>query len=166
MRMLQSKCLRIATYARWYVVTGKLRRVWGSIFRRPHWSTDWETGLRVSWCGEFLSSATWKALVPTEGWLKSHAGKHGELMLSSPVEALPQKDSQVGATNCLTARRPWLRCSVLFLSYKENAKIQFKRGTARLPQSWRPSAKAIPTLLGSTPRKPSNQNPFHKGQVW
>jgi hypothetical protein len=50
-------------------------------------------------------------------------------------------------------------------------------GTARRPQSWRPSAKmaptksqgpsakAIPTLLGSTPRHPSNQSSFRKEQI-
>jgi hypothetical protein len=33
------------------------------------------------------------------------------------------------------------------------------------PKSRKPSTKAIPTLLGSTPREQSNQNPFHKGQI-
>jgi hypothetical protein len=32
-------------------------------------------------------------------------------------------------------------------------------------KSQRPSAKAIPTLLGSTPREASNQNSFHKEHV-
>jgi hypothetical protein len=33
------------------------------------------------------------------------------------------------------------------------------------PKSQRPSAKAIPIILGSNPREPSNQNPFYKGHV-
>jgi hypothetical protein len=50
--------------------------------------------------------------------------------------------------------------------------------TARIPQSWRPSAKMIPPpkvdqalsqsdpiSLGSTPRHPANQSSFHKGQI-
>jgi hypothetical protein len=32
-------------------------------------------------------------------------------------------------------------------------------------KSQRPLAKAIPILLGSNRRKPSNQNPFYKGHV-
>jgi hypothetical protein len=40
-----------------------------------------------------------------------------------------------------------------------------KAGTVRVPQSCTPSAKAIPTLPVSSPRKPSNENPFHKRQV-
>jgi hypothetical protein len=33
------------------------------------------------------------------------------------------------------------------------------------PKSQRPSAKIIPTLLGFTPRHPSKQSSFHKGQI-
>jgi hypothetical protein len=56
---------------------------------------------------------------------------------------------------------------------------QVQRGTARLPQSWRSSAKTIPfpsrrglqlkksnpIPLGSTPRHPSKQTSFRKGQT-
>jgi hypothetical protein len=71
-----------------------------------------------------------------------------------------------------TIRLHWLRFSVLFLSCKANAREKFKTGTARLPKSCRPTDKMIPpppnsqspstkatqTLLGSTPRHPSNQS--------
>jgi hypothetical protein len=56
------------------LVTGRFTRIWDSILRQPHQSTDWEFQLKVSWCGEPLSSATWKVLVPTRGWLKSPTG--------------------------------------------------------------------------------------------
>jgi hypothetical protein len=36
------------------------------------------------------SSATWMALVPTKGWLKSPTGNQGGLMLSRPANAVPK----------------------------------------------------------------------------
>jgi hypothetical protein len=54
------------------------------ILRRPHQSTDWEL------CLEPLSSATWKALVPTKGGLKSPAVNRGGLTLCWPVDAAPK----------------------------------------------------------------------------
>jgi hypothetical protein len=77
LQVLQSKCLRVATNATWYVCNRQIHEGFGdSILRRPHQSTNREFRLEVNWCGEPLSTATRKAPVPTEGWLKS-PGKPG-----------------------------------------------------------------------------------------
>jgi hypothetical protein len=36
-----------------------------------------------------------------------------------------------------------MKFSVAFLSFKANIRVKCKRGTAGLPQSWRPSAEVI-----------------------
>jgi hypothetical protein len=52
------------------LVTGKFTRIWWS-HSSPTASKHWEFRPKVSWCGEPLSSATWKALVPVKGCFKS-----------------------------------------------------------------------------------------------
>jgi hypothetical protein len=76
------------------LVTGKFTKIRGSILRRPHHSTDWEFRLKVSWCGEALSSAKWKAPVPTKGWLNSPTGNRGGLMFSRPAEAVHKNSTK------------------------------------------------------------------------
>jgi hypothetical protein len=73
------------------LVTGKFTRIWGFHSSPTTSEHDWEFRLKVSWCGEPLSSATWKAPVPTKGWLKSPTGNRGGLMFSRPAEAVPKK---------------------------------------------------------------------------
>jgi hypothetical protein len=58
----------------------------------------------------------------------------------------------------------------VFSYFKKGARPAFpNHGGLQLnwfpPKSQRPSAKAITILLGSNPREPSNENPFHKGHV-
>jgi hypothetical protein len=69
----------------------------GSVLSKPplfltqHCGTrlsDWEFGPKVSWCGETLSSATRKALVPSKGWFKWPAGNRGRSMLRRSAEAV------------------------------------------------------------------------------
>jgi hypothetical protein len=116
-----------------------------SILRRPNQSTDREFRLGVNWCGEPLSPATRKAPVPTVGWLKS-PGKPGWTDVQQASRGSPSEDSQVGATSSPVATGlPWLRFSVLFLSCKANATVQFKGGTARIPYHGKSSAELIPT---------------------
>jgi hypothetical protein len=100
------------------LVTGKFTRIWGSILRRLHQSTDWEFRLNLSWYGERLSSETSKALVPSKSWLKSPMGYWGALMLSMPAEAVSaQQVKRVVSDYSAT-----LMFSVLFLSFKANAR--------------------------------------------
>jgi hypothetical protein len=69
--------------APWYVGNRQIHEdLWIPLFRRPHQRTAWEFRLKVGWCGEPLSSGTWKTLVPTKGWLKSPTGNRGGLILS------------------------------------------------------------------------------------
>jgi hypothetical protein len=97
--------------------------IWGFHSSRPHQSTNWEFRLKVSWCGEFLSSATWKALVLSEGCLMSPTVYRGGLMFSRPVEAAPKKAKSVQWVLSNTTRLPRLRFSVLFLSCKANSRV-------------------------------------------
>jgi hypothetical protein len=70
LHVLQYKCLRIATNTSWCVGNRQIHEdLGGDIFRRPHQTANCEFRLKVSSCGD--SSATWKVLAPTKGWLKS-----------------------------------------------------------------------------------------------
>ena len=52
LQVLQSKCLRLATGAPWYVSNRQIHEDVGrSAFCRPHQSPDRELWLKVSWCG-------------------------------------------------------------------------------------------------------------------
>jgi hypothetical protein len=94
-------------------------------------------------------------------------------MLRRPVEAYPKNGGQIDATisvrHYLTALRLF---SMLFLSCKADVRANFKGGPARpspITEAFNqhgslqvadPSAQAIPALLDSTPRHPSNQGLF------
>jgi len=58
LQALQSKRLGIVTGAPWYctLATGNLRGFASSILHRPHQNPNGEFRLKVSWCGETLSS--------------------------------------------------------------------------------------------------------------
>jgi hypothetical protein len=165
---LQVPALRLKRFGT--LVTGKFTRIWG--FNSSQATLEhWEFRLRVSCYGDTLSSA----LEPTEGWLKSPTGNRSELMLSRQAEAAPQKIpySEQRVVSQLLVCTDW---GFPFFSWIER-QMPFKRCTAQLPQSWRPSAKVVLpklqrplpkafwTRLGPTARKSSNQNLFHKGQV-
>jgi hypothetical protein len=45
----------------------------------------------LEWYLNDLTPATWKAFLSTEGWPKSPLGNRGELMLSRPAAAVPQR---------------------------------------------------------------------------
>jgi hypothetical protein len=86
LQVLQSKCLRIATNAPWYVSNRQIHEYLGIPLFADHIRTLTESG-----CGEPLSSAAWKALVTTMGRLKSPAGNRGGLTLCRQVEAAPKQ---------------------------------------------------------------------------
>jgi hypothetical protein len=77
------------TLVLWYEANS--REFVDSILLRPHQRTDQEFRLKVSWCGEPLSSVNCKALVPNKCWLKSSTGNRWGLTPSNPVEAAPKK---------------------------------------------------------------------------
>jgi hypothetical protein len=145
----------------------------GFYFRRSHQSTDWEFRLKVSWCGEPLSSATWKAPVSTKGWLKSPTGNRGGLMFSSPDEAVHKKAAKsaqrvvfnYSATLTEDIRDfPQLqgkcKSSLNVAQPASSSQGMFQSMFVR-QQSQRPSANAIPPFLCSTPRPPSNKSPLN-----
>jgi hypothetical protein len=142
-----------------------------SVLRRPHQSTDRQFGPKVSWCREPLSAATCKALCRPKAD-RSPPGNRGELTCSRPAEAVPQKAAK------------WAQRIVLWLlgytdwgfpcfssvvrqmpGYNSKGARPAFSHSCFLPKSQRLPAQAIPDLLGWTPRRPSNQNPFHKGQI-
>jgi hypothetical protein len=69
------------------LVKGKFTRIWGFLFRQPHRGVNRELRLKVVWCGEPLTSATWKAPTSTKGCLKSLSVNRRGRMYSRPVEA-------------------------------------------------------------------------------
>jgi hypothetical protein len=89
----------------------------------------------------------------------------------------PPKKKAVKSTQRVVSHYSATRTEVFvfLLSWKANAKVEFKRYTARLPsrgglqpkwflpRSQRPSTKAIPPLTTSTRRHPSKQSSFPKG---
>jgi hypothetical protein len=87
--LINCKCCNPSVFALPYVGNKQMHE--DSILRQRHQRTDWELWLEVSWRGEPLSSATWKAPMPTKGRLKSPADNRGELKLCWPVEAAPKK---------------------------------------------------------------------------
>jgi hypothetical protein len=71
LQVLQSKCLRIATNASWYVGNRQIHKDFGNyFFRRLSQGINQELRLKVIWLGEPLSSATWKTPTSTKGCLK------------------------------------------------------------------------------------------------
>jgi hypothetical protein len=72
------------------LVTGRFTRIW-EFHSSPTTSEYWlRVSTKVSWCGEPLSSATWKALVPTKGcW--SHPRWTEEGWWSAGQSRLPLK---------------------------------------------------------------------------
>jgi len=55
---------------------------------QPHQSPDWELWLKVSWCGEPPSTATWQILTLTEGWPRCLMQKPRAAGSSRPVEVI------------------------------------------------------------------------------
>jgi hypothetical protein len=145
LQVLQSKCLRIATNAPWYVSNRQIHEDLG-ILRRPHQSTDWEFRLKVSLCAEPHSSATWKAPVPTKGWLKSSTGNRGGLMFSRPAEAVPKKTAKSAQRVVSNYSASLTEVFRAFPQLQGKCQGIVQKGTARLPQSWRPSAEVISPL--------------------
>jgi hypothetical protein len=87
LQVLQSKCLHISTNAPWYVGNKQIHEDLGIPFF-ANLIRGLTFRLKASWCGEPLSSATWKAPVPIKGWLKSPTGYRGGLMFSKPAESV------------------------------------------------------------------------------
>jgi hypothetical protein len=124
LQVLQSKCLRIATNAPWYFSNRQIHEDLGIPFFAVNIIALTEFRLKVSWCGEPLSSATWKAPVPTKGWLKSPTCYWGGLMFSRPVEAV-HKNSAMSAQRVVSNYLATLTevFGAVFLSCKANARV-------------------------------------------
>jgi hypothetical protein len=88
LQVFQSKCPCFATNASQYVSDRQIHEDLGVTFFADHIRALTES---LDSYGEPLSLATWKALVPTKGRLKSPAGNRGGLTQCSPVEAAPKK---------------------------------------------------------------------------
>lgn len=158
---VSSNC-NLSALVRWEQANS--RGFWDSILLWLRQSTDWEFRLKVSWCGESLSSASYV----DHGLTAVTHRQQGGTWCSA--EGVP-------ATSGLTIRLFWLRYSVPFFSCKacQGTILKghclpslimeaFNRNESP-PKSQRPFAKAIPPLLGSNPRKASNRNPSHKRQI-
>jgi hypothetical protein len=123
LQVLQSKCLRIATNAPWYVGNRQIHGDLGIPFFADHIRAPTESFVSkladegnpsVRQLGRHLCR-------PRAEW--SHPGNRGDLTSKQASQVCPSKDSQVGATRSpVAARLPWLRISVLFLSCKANAR--------------------------------------------
>lgn len=84
-------------------------------------------------CRKSLSLVIWKALVPTNGKMKTPTINQGWLMPSKAVKVIrwPSQSMQWLISNIIQVL--WLRCSLSSLSCKANAIMQFQRSTAHLP---------------------------------
>jgi hypothetical protein len=67
LQVLHSKCLRIATGAPWYISNRQIHEYLAVPFFEEHTRALTELRLKVSWCGEPLSSATRQIFTLTEG---------------------------------------------------------------------------------------------------
>jgi hypothetical protein len=97
-------------------------------------------------------------------------------MLSRPVEAAPKKaakstqqvvsDYSATLTGVFRAS-PQLegKCHGIIRKGHSPPTPIMEAFSKKFPPPQRPSAKAIPTLLGSTPSQPSNHGSFRKGKV-
>lgn len=109
-------------------------------------------------------------------WQATHRQRRE--MLSSPFEAVYAEKLVHRVVSNYSTQLPWLRflyfLSVVrkMLRYNSNGARPAVPNHGSLQSKWflsytrRRSAEAIPALLGLTPREPSNQNPFHKVQVY
>ena len=87
LRVLQSKCLRIATNAPWYVSNKQIHDDLGR-----HWSTNSGFQLKVGWCGEPPSLATWRHLcrpLADQSRLKPWPRATGNQQASRPIRRRP-----------------------------------------------------------------------------
>jgi hypothetical protein len=164
-------CLCIVTNIPWYVSNRQIHEDLGILFFTNLW-------LKFSQYWEPLSSATWEALVPTKGWLNLTMGNRGGLMLSRSVEAALKsgaKSMQWLVYN--TSHYPDWGFPYISSVITQMLVCNWVRGMAHILQSWKlsakmvhcsksqwPSAKVIPSLLGSSPIHPSNQGFFVKGK--
>jgi hypothetical protein len=89
LHVLQSKCLRIATIARWCVGNNQIHEDFRIPFFADHIRALTESfDTKLPDAGKPLLSATWKALMPIKGWLYLPTGNRGGLVLSRPAEAV------------------------------------------------------------------------------
>jgi hypothetical protein len=120
LQVLQSKYLRIATNAPWYVGNRQIHEDLGIPFYADHIRALTES----FWWGEPLSSVTWKAPTSTKGCSEVPHGQPKRADVQQASRGHPYKAAK--STQCVipnTDLLPWLRFSVLFLSCKANARV-------------------------------------------
>ena len=90
--MLQSECLRIANNASWWTGNRQIHKDFGvPIFCNHIRSLTKRFNLKVSWCGEPLSSAAWQIFTMTKCWLQSPKASHGRPGSTKLVITICQK---------------------------------------------------------------------------
>jgi hypothetical protein len=161
LQVLQPKGLRSETNAFWYVRNRQTHENLGVPFFTEH-----IRALAVSFDSkpmrQPLSSATWKVLVPTEGWLKSPTDNRRKRLLRRPAAAVPKNAvvstqwliSNYSVTLSEVVTFPqvvremsgynWILAGPAFSNTGGSQPKWFPP-----PKLQRPSAKAIPPLLGS-----------------
>jgi len=89
---LNSKCLRIATSAPWYIRNKQIHENFGSsCLYRPHQNSE-RFDSKVSWCGEPLSYAARQISTLTESWPRSSKAGRSE---STTFLGYPQKTTML-----------------------------------------------------------------------
>jgi hypothetical protein len=149
-----------------------------SILPSAHQGSDWEFRIKLSWCGEPLSLAACKALVPTEGdW--SPLGNTGELTCSRPAAAAPKKTARSAqrVVSWLFGYLDWgFPCFSSVVRQMPGHNSKGARPASPITEAFSRSESPPPNHSGLQPKrpqhfsaqlpeKPSNQNRFDKGQV-
>jgi hypothetical protein len=178
LQVLQSKCLHTATNAPWYVSNRQILEDLGIPLFADHVRALIESfDSKLADAGNPLVRQIGRNLCRQRAdW--SHPRVTEADWCSAGQPKLSIKVSQVGAASspqllgypdwgfpCFSSvirQMPGYNSKGARPAFPNHGGLQLKWFS---PKSQRPSAKAITTLLGSNPREPSNQNPFHKGHV-
>jgi hypothetical protein len=129
LQVLQSKCLRLATGVPWYVSNRQIHEGLGVPLPAEHIRAPTESFVSnladvenplVRQLGRYLR---WPRVEPV-AWLERE-GRQGPTgqSRSSPAMAKTSKRIAFGADQPSALWLPWLRFSVIFISYKANARV-------------------------------------------
>jgi len=175
LQVLQSKCLRLVTGAPWYVSNRQIHEDLGVPLFADHiraLTESFDSKLAdvgnplLRQLGRYLS---WPRVDPA-AWRESQ-GRQRTAGQSRPSPAMAKSTKRIafGTDQPSALRLPWLRFSVIFLSYKANARVfDAKSGHGPHPLPWarRLNLSALivafqvcdTASLGSEPRQPTNQS--------
>ena len=152
LRVLQSKCLRLATGAPWYLSNRQIHEDLGVSLFADHIRALTESSDSkladvgkplVRQLGRYLS---WPRVDPFT-W-RECPGRQGAARYSMPSPAMAKSTKRIafGAEQPSAIRLPWLRFSVIFLSCKANARV-FDANSGHGRHSLRLGAAASPKRL-------------------